>query len=91
MFARFTRIPLHRSIHTQAARPHSLRYARAALGTSAVAVAYLTWRSLSDPIALDSAVPTQCMFFSLVSTKSQVHFAHYRVDTISSSETCCIL
>ncbi|XP_006461166.1 hypothetical protein AGABI2DRAFT_221721 [Agaricus bisporus var. bisporus H97] len=69
MFARFTRIPLHRSIHTQAARPHSLRYARAALGTSAVAVAYLTWRSLSDPIALDSAVPTQSLQKPTVSSK----------------------
>lgn len=75
MLVRFTRLPLRRCIHTQAGRPRSSRYLPTALGASAITAAYLAWRSLSDPIALDSATPTQCMFSSL---SALVNFASHR-------------
>ncbi|KXN85372.1 Mitochondrial intermembrane space import and assembly protein 40 [Leucoagaricus sp. SymC.cos] len=69
MFARLTRLPLRRCLHIQAARPQPTRFARAALGVSAVTATLFTWRLLSDPIALDSHATTSSLQKPTVSSK----------------------
>ncbi|TFK44782.1 hypothetical protein BDQ12DRAFT_730805 [Crucibulum laeve] len=64
MFARFTRLPLRRCVHTAAFSQSShggRRFATAALGASAVTAAYFSWRMSSDHnrIALDSPTKFQ--------------------------------
>jgi len=64
MFARFTRLPLRRCLHTASTAGRSAnpfgRVAKVAIGASAVTATYMTWRLTQEgnSIALDSAQST---------------------------------
>ncbi|KAJ3560101.1 hypothetical protein NP233_g11054 [Leucocoprinus birnbaumii] len=55
---------------TPTAHPQLSRFARTAVGVSAVTATYLTWRLLSEPIALDSNTPTSSLQKPTIASKA---------------------